>query len=290
MDAPQANDRPDANESSGMKRLIKSWIPPAILHAVRGMYSDDIQFQGRFSTWESARNASSGYDDEVIFKKSRAAALKVKNGEVVYERDSVLFDHVEFSYPILSGLLRSACGRSGHLRVLDFGGSFGTTYRQFKAFVRPSVAVRWHIVEQPRVVEAGQAEFADEALKFFHTLEEAAGVEAPDVVLLSSVLQYVPNPYDLLRDICSLGAGSIVLARTPCARAEQDVLTVQTVPPSIYKASYPCWIFAEAKLLEAFSATYRLVASFQEPGGSWQSNQGPFELRGFILERKSSSR
>jgi len=273
-----------------MKRLIKSWIPPAVLNAVRGMCSDDIQFQGRFSTWESARAASSGYDDEAIFRKSRAAALKVKSGEAAYERDSVLFDHVQYSYPVLSGLLRGACGRGGNVRVLDFGGSFGTTYRQFKAFVRPSVSVRWHIVEQPRIVEAGQAEFADNALKFFYTLEEAAAAEAPDVVLLSSVLQYVPKPYDLIRHICSIGAESIVMARTPCALAEQDVLTIQVVPPSIYKASYPCWIFAESKLLEAFSAEYRPVASFQEPGGSLQSNQGPFELRGFILERKSSSR
>ncbi|MCS6289240.1 MAG: methyltransferase, TIGR04325 family [Nitrospira sp.] len=273
-----------------MKRVIKSWIPPAILNAYRGFRSDDIRFQGHFLTWESARAASSGYDDEAIFRKSRAAALKVKKGEVAYERDSVLFDHVEFSYPLLAGLLRAACARGGNVRVLDIGGSFGTTYRQFKAFLTPSASVRWNIVEQPRFVESGQAEFADEELNFFRTIEEAAGAEAPDVVLLSSVMQYVDHPYDLIREICSIGARSIVIARTPCAMAEQDLLTVQVVPPSIYEASYPCWIFAEAKLLEAFSAQYRLVASFQESGGSLQSDQGPFELRGFILDRKSSSR
>lgn len=271
-----------------MKHVIKSWIPSAILNAYRRFCSDDIRFHGQFSTWESARAASSGYDDEVIFRKSRAAALKVKKGEVAYERDSVLFDHVEFSYPILSGLLRSARGREGNVSVLDIGGSFGTTYRQFKAFLRPSASVRWSIIEQPRVVESGQAEFADGELHFFRTIGEAADAEFPDVVLLSSVLQYVQNPYDLIREVCSIGASSIVVARTPCALAERDILTVQVVPPSIYKASYPCWIFAESKLLEAFSARYRLVASFQEPGGSLWSDQGPFELRGFILDRKSS--
>ncbi|MCW5798243.1 MAG: methyltransferase, TIGR04325 family [Nitrospira sp.] len=273
-----------------MKRVIKPWIPPAILNAYRSFCSDDIRFQGQFATWESARAASSGYDDEAIFRKSRAAALKVKKGEAAYERDSVLFDHVEFSYPLLSGLLRSACGRGGNLSVLDIGGSFGTTYRQFRAFLRPSASLRWNIVEQPRLVESGQAEFADDELNFFYSIGEAAAAEVPDVVLLSSVLQYLKNPYDLIREICSIGAQSIVIARTPCALAEQDILTVQVVPPSIYQASYPCWIFAETQLLEAFSAQYRLVASFQESDGSLRSIQGPFELRGFILDRKPSSR
>lgn len=236
-----------------MKRAMKRWIPPAILNAYRSFCTDDIRFEGQFSTWDSARAASSGYDDEVIFRKSRAAALKVKKGEAAYERDSVLFDHVEFSYPILSGLLRSACGRGGRLSVLDIGGSFGTTYRQFKAFLRPSASVRWNIVEQPRVVESGQAEFADEELNFFHSIGEASAAEVPDVVLLSSTLQYIQYPYDLIGEICSIGAQSIVIARTPCVPAEQDILTVQVVPPSIYTASYPCWIFAEPNLLGAFS-------------------------------------
>lgn len=271
-----------------MKRVIKSWVPPAILNAYRGFRSDDIRFQGRFPTWEAARATSSGYDDDAIFIKSRAAALKVKMGTAAYERDSVLFDHVEFSYPLLAGLLRAACARGGNLRVLDVGGSFGSTYQQFKAFQTPLASVRWNVIEQPRFVESGQAEFADDELNFFPTIEEAVEAEVPDVVLLSSVMQYLPHPYDLIREICSIGAPSIVIARTPCAVTVQDVLTVQIVPPSIYKASYPCWIFAEAKLLAAFSAQYRLVASFEESRGSLQSDDGPFELRGFILDRNPS--
>jgi putative methyltransferase (TIGR04325 family) len=272
-----------------MKRAIKAWIPPAIVHAYRGLRSDAIRFKGDFHSWESARAASSGYDSDAIFQKSRAAARKVKQGEAVYERDSVLFDHVEFSYPLLAGLLRAACARSRTLRVLDFGGSFGTTYRQFKAFGAPLESLQWNIVEQPQVVEAGRAEFADTELRFFHSIREAVYDEAPDVVLLSSVLQYVQRPYDLIHEICSVEARSIVITRTPCAGAPHDVLTVQVVPPSIYEASYPCWIFADTRLLTAFSAQYRLLASFQEAGGPWRSDQGGFELCGFVFDRVPAS-
>jgi len=268
-----------------MKQVIKAWIPPAIVHAYRGLRSDVIRFKGEFHSWESARAASSGYDSDAIFQKARAAALKVKQGEAVYERDSVLFDQVEFSYPLLAGLLRSACARGRNLRVLDFGGSFGTTYRQFKAFGAPLESLQWNIVEQPQFVEAGRAEFADTELKFFHSIQEAVNDDVPDVVLLSSVLQYVSRPYDLIQELCSVEARSIVISRTPCARVPHDVLTVQVVPPSIYDASYPCWILAEARLLAAFSGQYRLIASFQETGGSWRSDHGAFELCGFLFDR-----
>lgn len=272
-----------------MKRLIKEWIPPAIVHAYRGLRSDVIQFQGDFQTWESACAASSGYDSEAIFQKTRVAALKVKKGEAAFERDSVVFDHVEFCFPVLAGLLRAACARDGNLRVLDFGGGLGTTYRQFKAFEAPLQSLSWSIVEQPKFVEAGRAEFANEELRFFSSIAETLGGGAPDVVLLSSVLQYVELPYHLIREVCSIGSRSVVIARTPSAIAPSDTLTVQVVPPSIYEASYPCWILAKAKLLAAFSEQHRLVASFEEPGGPWRSEQGLFKFCGFVFDRNSFS-
>ena len=40
-----------------------------------------------------------------IFEKTKQSLLKVKNGEAVYERDSVLFDKKEYPYAIISSLL-----------------------------------------------------------------------------------------------------------------------------------------------------------------------------------------
>ncbi len=69
-----------------------------------------------------------------------------------------------------------------------------------------------------------------------------------------------------------------------CAIDSHDLLTVQMVPASIYKASWPFWIFAKAKLLEALSANHRLNASFEDTGGSWRHDQGLFGLHGFLFD------
>ena len=59
----------------------------------------------------------------LILGKVLEATLKVKNGEAVYERDLVLFDHIEFYWPVLSGLMWVAARNNGRLNVLDYGGT-----------------------------------------------------------------------------------------------------------------------------------------------------------------------
>ena len=40
---------------------------------------------------------SSGYDSQLILDKVLTSTLKVKNGEAAYERDSVLFDEIQYA-------------------------------------------------------------------------------------------------------------------------------------------------------------------------------------------------
>src|SRR6478672_1545505 len=150
---------------------------------------------GDYSTWPEALAASSGYLPEFI-ERTRQAALRVKNGEAVYERDSVLFDEVQYSFPLLAGLLRAAIENEGRLTVFDFGGGFGTSYFQCRRFLKPLHNIRWLIVDQPTHVEYGLRDFQTDELRFFRTIPDVFAGHRPDVLLLSGVLPYVPSPYD----------------------------------------------------------------------------------------------
>ena len=121
--------------------------------------------------------------------------MKVKNGEAVYERDSVLFDEIEYAWPGLAGLMWSRLRCGGTLNVLDFGGSLGSTYFQNRAFLSVLPGVRWNIVEQSRHVETGKAWFEDDRLRFYPDIADCLADTQPNVVLLSNVLQYLEHPY-----------------------------------------------------------------------------------------------
>jgi len=246
-----------------LKGFIRDWTPPALLRAAVGRRSPQNRFSGEYSDWGAAQRASSGYASEIIFEKTRSAALAVKEGRAVFERDSVLFDHVEYPFPMLAGLLRAACENGGDLSVLDFGGSLGTSFRAFDSFRYGAGKLRWSIVDQPRIVECGQREFTNQSLNFYASIRECLERERPQVLLLSSVLQYLERPHEVIQQAKAENFAHIIIDRTPCSYSARDILTVQTVPPSIYEASYPCWIFSRQRLVDALSDQYALLTHVQ---------------------------
>lgn len=243
-----------------------------------------IAFDGDYDNWPEAAKNSTGYSAEVILARTRVAQLKVKRGEAVFERDSVIFDQPEWPWPVLACLLKIAAGNGGRLSVLDFGGALGSTYFSCRRFFTPLAALRWSVIEQPAYVACGRQEFQDDQLHFYHSLDDCLAHERPDVLLLSSVLQYLPTPHETLRALLACRMRQIIIDRTAFNNGARDRLTVQTVPEWIYRASYPAWFFTEKRFLMEFDDSgYYLVTGF--PGTDRVSLVGskPY-YKGFLFE------
>lgn len=239
---------------------------------------------GNYATWSEAEANSAGYDSDIILEKTIAALGKVKRGEAVYERDSMLFDEVQYAWPVLAGLLWVAARSAGRLNVLDFGGSLGSTWFQNRAFLRKLDAVRWNIVEQPRQVAAGRREFQDDQLRFFGSVDECLAESQPNVILLSSVLQYLEQPYDLLEALGSTPCQFLIIDRTPFWTGSADRLCVQQVPAEIYPASYPSWIFSQQRFRAILSLHWQVIAEFENPDRL--PGPVPVSYRGLIAARQ----
>jgi putative methyltransferase (TIGR04325 family) len=246
-----------------------------------------IVFEGNYNSWEAARKASTGYQVGVILERTRDALLKVKRGEAVYERDSVLFDHVEHSWPLLAGLQKAALANDGKLSVLDFGGSLGSSYFQCRGFLAELKALRWSVVEQSAVVKCGKAEFEDDRLKFYETIEDCLAREQPAILLLSSVLSYLEQPHQFLRGILHYRLPFVLVDSTLfLTDGTRDRLCVQRVPPQIYPASYPCWLFNLAGLQHCFHEGYELVADFRaQEETTIRCGKSTALYRGFLYTR-----
>lgn len=265
-----------------MKQFLKDWLPPVLIRCIRK--GKNISFVGNFVSWDEAKKHSNGYDNDIILKKCKDALLKVKNGEAVYERDSVLFDKIQYSFPVLAGLLRVAIANGGNLNVLDFGGSLGSSYYQCRGFLSGLKSLKWSIVEQSKFVECSKELFESEELKFYYDIDECLISEKPDVVLLSSVLQYIEYPYGLLEDIITRNFQYIILDRTPVIELESDILTIQKVPKEIYKASFPCWFLREKQLLSCFANRYEILGDW-ESFDTWGLGRTRVQSKGYIFKK-----
>jgi putative methyltransferase (TIGR04325 family) len=265
-----------------LKNLLKEFIPPGLLRLRRTNV-----FTGDYRSWQDAAAAPEGYDTDRILEKVRHSLLKVKNGEALYERDSVLFDEVQYSWPLLSALLWIASCSGNRLHLIDFGGSLGSSYFQNRRFLSHLSEWSWSIVEQAKFVECGRREFEDGNLAFYSTIEECRAARPCNAVLLSSVLPYVERPHEWLDRIVSAGFEYIIIDRTPfLLKDERDRLTVQTVPKHIYKASYPAWFFGRADFLKHFEGRYEKVAEFDALSGAIRIGLSLAFDRGFIFKKE----
>lgn len=268
-----------------MKDFWHRWTPPAIFEIAAHLLKRRLEFRGPYKDWKQASAASTGYGNPEILEKAKQAMLKIKNGEAVGERDTVLFSHIPYSFPMLSCLLRVALAQDGSLRVLDFGGSLGSSYFQCCEFLREVRDLRWAVIEQPEFVACGQEFFSDDTLSFYDDFNTCLSQERPNLILLSSVLQYLEKPYMLIEAIKRSKTSYILFDRTPCAPNGKEILTVQVVPPKIYQASYPAWIFDSDKLMRALTESYDLLIEFDANDGCIRSGSLSAIYKGFFLRR-----
>jgi len=263
-----------------MKQKIIQALPSKLFIFIKkwGWYGD-------FPNWESAKKKTKGYDNDLILEKVKSSLLKVKNGDAVYERDSVLFNNVEYSWEALAGLMWIAAQNKGDLNLIDFGGSLGSTYFQNKLFLDSLDSISWNIVEQQNFVKEGLDSFEDDRLKFYDSIEECITNNKQELncILLSCVLPYIEQPFALLDEIFKYKIKYIIIDRTSFTKNGKTRLTIQKVPAKIYDASYPCWFFHEKEFTVFFEKNgYEQIACFTNQD---QVNI-PSTYKGFIFKIK----
>lgn len=267
--------------NSSCKEIIKNLVPPILSEICLNIMAK-YGFFGNYLNWDEAKRASTGYDSDRILNKVKDSLFKIKTHEAVYERDSVLFDKIEYSWPLLAGLMWIAANENGKLNLIDFGGSLGSSYFQNRVFLQTLKEVEWNIVEQKHFVECGKNHFEDGILKFYESIEDCLGKQkqAPNTILLSGVIQYIEKPYELIDYMINKKFKYLIFDRTTFNRRNNDKLVVQRINPAIFKASYPCWFLNKNRFLQMFENKYILISEFKSFENSEDRNSPLFH--GFI--------
>jgi putative methyltransferase (TIGR04325 family) len=106
---------------------------------------------------------------------------------------------------------------AGVSSVLDFGGGCGIHYRQAN-----SPDIRWAVVETPAMV-ARAKELETDRLRFFSDIKQAVDwLGTVDVVHSNGALQYVDDPAEKLKQLCSVGAKAMLWYRTALSDGETE--------------------------------------------------------------------
>lgn len=225
----------------------------------------EVNYEGDFQTWDEAKKRCEGYDSDAIFQKVTNAAMQVKEGKALFDRDSVLFYEEEWNYPLIAWFQRIAAKYDQRLTILDLGGAFGSTYFQNRAFLKNSIRqMQWIIREQEHFVEFGKQNLADPELIFEYDFEKIAEAYSVNVLLLSSVLQYLEDWEGIVKkEIDLFDVQDIIVERTPVGKRSR--IWVETVHEPIYEATYACPVFDERTFIKFFEEQGYMLKS------SWHS-------------------
>lgn len=257
--------------STFLKYWIALFTPPVIIKIYKKLfYNPEIVTQpekkygwfGKFESFDEVKKEAKGYEDQLIFNKALQSVMAVKKGKASFERDTVLFYKEEFIWPVVTCILHAHSQSKNQLQIIDFGGAFGSTYFQNRKFFSHLDNWKWTVVEQPHFVKTGKEQLQDEHLYFAINLEECYEASKKPILLLSSVLQYIENPYECIKYLLNFDFEHIIIDRNAFLQSEEERITIQKVPPEIYEASYPCYFFSESKFLKAFMEQYYIFAEF----------------------------
>jgi putative methyltransferase (TIGR04325 family) len=258
----------------------------ALIRLYRRIKNNRYGWFGNYTNWQRARQKSSGYDAANILEKVKTSTLKVKKGEAAYERSSVLYDRIGYSWPLLANLFWIAQKNDNHLSVVDYGGALGTSYFQNRHYLNRLKEITWSVVEQEAFVKTGQKEIAEDGLGFFFGIDEALAKKGKhQVLLISCVLPYLEKPYEFLEEIRNKNFSYIIIDNTYFNPKPADRLTIQKVPPFYYEASYPAWFLDYDKIKTTLLAKYELVEEYVNEQFLYFYGE-KINYKGFIMKLK----
>jgi putative methyltransferase (TIGR04325 family) len=223
-------------------------LPPKIKVLVRVLLSRFIGFT-KVESWESAVHKSSGYESVNVVEPVVTAARRAQNDSETSRLSNSRYQQIAAGmlYCISQG--RFNAGKP--IRVLDVGGGGADYFHHFQTFA-PQINFDWTVLETPAMAEAMSNEFGQNVtnLRWINSIENTG--ENYDVVLCSSVLQYVENPAALLAALAEK-SGFLIINRIPLVDSSEHFVAVQKIVSNGKRASYPVHFFGEKMFLDELS-------------------------------------
>jgi putative methyltransferase (TIGR04325 family) len=250
-------------------------LPTKVKIILRAAASRFVGFT-KVKSWEVAVTKSSGYESTNVVEPVVRNTLSLK--EKLNNSASANSRYQQVATAMLHCM--SAIGlEPGRIwRVLDVGGGGGDYFFYFQKFA-PHIRFDWVVLETTALSQAMQQldQMKDDSISWIDQIED--GASHFDVVLCSSVFQYVEKPQETL-NMLAQRTGLIIINRIPLVVGGESCVTVQRLWKAGQRGSYPAHFFGEEEFLQMLSGygtvSMRWMVPEDQPVLGWKAvpNQG----------------
>ena len=239
-------------------RLI-AWLPEPLKLGLGGILEPIIGFRVA-KNWESAVAGSSGYQSPQTISTIEGSDPVVDKGTI---KLSFLGNrYLQVSSAILSGLNPEKMKLDSTIRVLDIGGGLGEYFFLLQSNLS-NLKFEWLILETPALCQLATSKHANSlGVSWTDTLNDKH--QTFDIVLLSSVIQYVEKPFELI-EMAIQKAPLLIFNRMPLSKDPNNLVCIQRPGLLETKGSYPVHILSEHLVVSYLSARGNIMSRWQVP-------------------------
>lgn len=223
-----------------------------------------------YESFDAALADSNSYEDprliEVVKEKTKRyrETLAASRSRVVESRQTVqnmfVLSYVEPELPV---------------NVLEVGGACGAACFEMQMLL-PGRISHWAIVETPAMASAGRSSISDPLISFHSDPASASeALDESDLAIAQGVLQYAPDPLQMLRDLFVLDFSCVYITRTAVSNVETPIVINQETDLAAHgpgtlpnapdgKSTQPLTLVSFESLMSVVPSTYELIFNFSE--------------------------
>ena len=181
-------------------------------------------------------------------------------------------------------------------RILDIGGSAGTHFFLAKT-IYPQKNFEWRIFENEELVKETTKKEIDSQLNFYWDFMRVMENITPDLIILSSTLQYLDEPLEKMKALIDLGSHYILVTKTPMSDGTPKTVLQKSRwnangpgnSPTVsrrFKLRTKCHILASEDFVKMTSTNYEIVLSFDEGLFKFSRFKRSIPYKGYLLRLK----
>lgn len=231
-------------------------------------------------SWEDAELQTSGYEEEGLIKalydvNKKSSLYDHKNSNLEISEQAFINSSrdLELNFALMRVISEI---KKQNISVADVGG--GNGYMSFSAKkIIPWKNWNWTVYESSSIVNF---------YKEFNVLDSLTwkvnksqfGINKFDIGLLSCVLQYIPNPWEVLKNL-ALSSKYLIIMRLPLINSKKDIFARQIFSEGVYheaNASFPVSFFSK-------SCFYNELEKHGEIIYSWNTGSEKVTFKGEIV-------
>jgi putative methyltransferase (TIGR04325 family) len=234
-----------------VRKILRS---PVVKSVARWANKEPFIWDGIYESFDQVPVAGEGFASDVwladMERYTSTALMALRNEDGIPE-------NVPQHHALSSILIASLAAERRPLRVIDFGGGMGVGIANLMrcGCLSGEMDCEYVVIDNEASCERGRRLFRDLAsVKFMSELPREPG--AVDVVVLSSVLQFVENYDDLLTRLASFAPRLWLFTFVPAG----DIPTFATAQLNVPGSVIPSWFFNLPELIEKIEARgYELI-------------------------------